>query len=118
LYINKLILGTPGGKRILRVARSNAVTHSLHFDRQIRRKFRHYNCLERVSQPLKRRTRVVQGFLNESSSLKLVSAILVVIGEEWEIGRLYFEMDPDWFTSSRGLVTNITEKMLCHQITT
>jgi putative transposase len=51
--------------------------------------------LERVSQEIKRRTRVVRVFPNESSCIRLVSAILMEIGEEWEFGRLYLQMDPD-----------------------
>jgi transposase-like protein len=59
------------------------------------RRIRTSNCLERVSQELKRRTRVVRVFPNESSCLRLVSAILMEIGEEWEFGRLYLQMDPE-----------------------
>jgi len=59
------------------------------------KRIRTSNCLERVSQEIKRRTRVVRVFPNESSCLRLVSAILMEIGEEWEFGRLYLQMDPD-----------------------
>jgi transposase-like protein len=59
------------------------------------KRIRTSNCLERVSQEVKRRTRVVRVFPNESSCLRLVSAILMEIGEDWEFGRLYLPMDPD-----------------------
>jgi putative transposase len=59
------------------------------------KRIRTSNCLERVSQEIKRRTRVVRVFPNESSCIRLVSAILMEIGEEWEFGRLYLQMDPD-----------------------
>ena len=59
------------------------------------KRIRTSNCLERVSQEIKRRTRVVRVFPNESSCLRLVSSILMEIGEEWEFGRLYLQMDPD-----------------------
>jgi len=59
------------------------------------KRIRTSNCLERVSQEIKRRTRVARVFPNESSCLRLVSAILMEIGEEWEFGRLYLQMDPD-----------------------
>ena len=59
------------------------------------KRIRTSNCLERVSQEIKRRTRVVRVFPNKSSCLRLVSAILMEIGEEWEFGRLYLQMDPD-----------------------
>lgn len=59
------------------------------------KRIRTSNCLERVSQEIKRRTRVARVFPNEISCLRLVSAILMEIGEEWEYGRLYLQMDPD-----------------------
>ena len=59
------------------------------------KRIRTSNCLERVSQEVKRRTRVMRVFPNESSCLRLVSAILMEIGEDWEFGRLYLPMDPD-----------------------
>ena len=51
------------------------------------------NGLERVSQEIKRRTRVVRIFPNEASCLRLISAILMEIGEEWETGRVYLSFD-------------------------
>ena len=60
-------------------------------DRQ--RRLRTSNFLERLSQEIKRRTRVVRVFPNEQSCLRLISAILMEIGEEWEYGRLYLEME-------------------------
>lgn len=59
------------------------------------KRIRTSNCLERVSQEIKRRTKVARVFPNESSCLRLVSAILMELGEEWEFGRLYLQMDPD-----------------------
>ena len=59
------------------------------------KRIRTSNCLERVSQEIKRRTRVARVFPNESSCLRLVSAILMEIGEEWEFGRLYLQMDSE-----------------------
>jgi len=59
------------------------------------RRIRTSNCLERVSQEIKRRTRVVRVFPNEDSCLRLVSAILMEIGEDWEFGRVYLRLDPE-----------------------
>ena len=53
------------------------------------------NGLERVSQEIKRRTRVVRIFPNEASCLRLISAILMEIGEEWETGKVYLSFDDD-----------------------
>ena len=65
------------------------------FPRDHQRRLRTSNFLERLSQEIKRRTRVVRVFPNELSCLRLISAILMEIGEEWEYGRLYLEMGPD-----------------------
>jgi putative transposase len=54
-----------------------------------RRIIRTTNSLERVNREIKRRTRVVGVFPNEASCLRLVSAILMEISEEWQIGKHY-----------------------------
>lgn len=54
-----------------------------------RRAIRTTNSLERVNREIKRRTRVVGVFPNEASCLRLVSAILMEISEEWQIGKHY-----------------------------
>lgn len=55
-------------------------------------KIRTSNPLERVNKELKRRTRVVSIFPNEASCLRLVSAVLMEISEEWETGKKYLKM--------------------------
>ena len=62
------------------------------FPRAHQRRLRTSNYLERLSQGIKLRTRIVRVFPNEQSCLRLVSAILMEIGEEWEYGRLYLRM--------------------------
>ena len=47
------------------------------------------NGLELLNKELKRRTQVATLFPNEASLLRLVSAILIEVSEEWETGRLY-----------------------------
>ncbi len=54
-----------------------------------RRRIRTVNSLERVSQEIRRRTRVARIFPNEASCLRLVSAVLMEISETWETGRIY-----------------------------
>lgn len=56
-----------------------------------RKKLRTTNGLERVNQEIKRRTRVCRLFPNEASCLRLVTAILVEIHEEWITGRAYLD---------------------------
>ena len=59
------------------------------FPEEHRRRLRTSNVLERVSQEIKRRTRVIRLFPNEASCLRLVSAVLMEISEDWETGRTY-----------------------------
>lgn len=59
------------------------------FPRDHQRRLRTSNYLERLSQEIKRRTRVVRVFPNEQSCLRLISAILMETGEDWEYGRMY-----------------------------
>lgn len=54
-----------------------------------RRLLRTTNGVERLNREIKRRTRVVSIFPNEQAALRLVSAILMEISEEWETGRNY-----------------------------
>jgi transposase-like protein len=61
----------------------------LSFPEAHRRFIRTTNGLERVSQEIRRRTRVVRIFPNEASCLRLISAILMEISETWETGRVY-----------------------------
>ncbi len=51
------------------------------------------NILERLNKEIKRRTRVAGLFPNEQSLLRLVSAVLAEISEEWETARIYLNMD-------------------------
>jgi len=53
------------------------------------RTIRTTNSLERINKEIRRRTRVVGVFPNETSCLRLVSAILMEISEEWQIGKRY-----------------------------
>ena len=45
--------------------------------------------LERVNRELLRRTRVASLFPNEASLLRLVTALVVEIDEEWTTSRIY-----------------------------
>ena len=65
------------------------------FDKQHWRRIRTSNMLERTSQEIKRRTRVVRIFPNPASCLRLISAVLMEISEDWETGRIYLNMAPD-----------------------
>lgn len=57
-----------------------------------RRMLRTTNVLERLNKEIKRRTRVATLFPNESSLLRLVSAVLNEISDEWETGRVYLTL--------------------------
>jgi transposase-like protein len=47
------------------------------------------NALERVNREIRRRTRVASIFPNEASCLRLVTALLMEISEEWLAGKRY-----------------------------
>jgi len=58
-----------------------------------RRRLRTTNMLERLSQEIRRRTQVVRIFPNEASCLRLTSAILIEVDEEWQTGRRYLSFE-------------------------
>ena len=59
------------------------------FPLEHRRIIRTTNSLERINKEIRRRTRVVGVFPNEASCLRLISALLMEISEEWQIGKHY-----------------------------
>lgn len=59
------------------------------FPLEHRRSIRTTNSLERINKEIRRRTRVVGIFPNDASCLRLVSAILMEISEDWQIGKHY-----------------------------
>lgn len=63
------------------------------FPRYTWRKLRTSNTLERINREVKRRTKVATLFPNEESCLRLVTAILREINEDWMSGRTYLKMD-------------------------
>lgn len=61
-----------------------------------RRRLRTTNMVERQNREIKRRTRVSGLFPNEASLLRLVSAILMEVSEEWESAdKAYLKMESD-----------------------
>lgn len=54
-----------------------------------RKRMRTTNMLERQNKEIKRRTRVATLFPNEASLLRLVTAVLVELSEDWETGSRY-----------------------------
>lgn len=63
------------------------------FPESHRRLLRTTNGLERVNQEVRRRTRVCRHFPNEASCLRLISAVLMEISEEWQTGKTYLTFD-------------------------
>jgi transposase-like protein len=59
--------------------------------RHVRTKLRTTNALERLNKEIARRTKVAGLFPNPDSVLRLVSAILMEISEEWETGKVYLK---------------------------
>jgi putative transposase len=57
--------------------------------KNLRRKLRTTNGVERINREILRRTRVASLFPNTDSLLRIASAILMEISEEWETGKIY-----------------------------
>jgi transposase-like protein len=66
-----------------------------------RRRLRTSNVLERLNQEIKRRTRVATLFPNEASLLRLASAVLMEISEDWETGNAYLTLDDNSSTPEK-----------------
>ncbi|RLB77082.1 MAG: IS256 family transposase [Deltaproteobacteria bacterium] len=62
-------------------------------EKRYRSKMRSTNMIERTNREIKRRTRVCSLFPNEESLLRLVSAVLMEISEEWESGKKYMNLN-------------------------
>ena len=62
-----------------------------------RRRLRTTNLVERLNQEIRRRTRVTRLFPNEAACLRLVSAVLMEISEEWQTAERRYVVftDPD-----------------------
>jgi len=60
-------------------------------DHRVRLRTTH--SLELLNKTLKRRTRVAALFPNAAAVLRLVSAVLIEVSEEWETGKLYLSME-------------------------
>ena len=63
------------------------------FPKAHQKRIRTSNHLERLSQEIARRTKIVRVFPNEDSCLRLISAVLMEKNEEWEYGRIYLNME-------------------------
>ncbi len=59
------------------------------FPERVRRLLRTSNGLERLNLEVRRRFKVIGSFVNEASCLRLASAILMEVSDEWESGKVY-----------------------------
>lgn len=57
------------------------------------RRLRTTNGVERLTREIRRRSRVAMLFPNEASCLRLVSAVVMEISEEWQTGKTYMRLD-------------------------
>lgn len=65
----------------------------MHFPEPHRRRIRTSNIAERVNKEVRRRTRVASIFPNPESCLRLVTAVLMEIDEEWQDGMKYLDVN-------------------------
>jgi len=70
------------------------------FPGAFRRLLRTTNGVERLHREVRRRARVVSIFPNPASCLRLVSAVLSEISDEWVTGRTYLSFEGDVLTSA------------------
>lgn len=61
--------------------------------RQHRTRMRTSNPIERLNREIKRRTKVVSIFPNDAALLRLASAVLMEIDEDWMSGKVYLNME-------------------------
>ena len=59
------------------------------------RRLRTSNCVERLNREIRTTSRVATLFPNEASCLRLVTAVIMEISEEWQTGRIYLRLDQD-----------------------
>jgi len=59
------------------------------------RRIRTSNGVERLNKEIRRRSRVATLFPNEASCLRLVTAVVMEISEEWQTNRIYLRLDQD-----------------------
>jgi len=64
----------------------------LSFPEAHRRLLRTTNGVERVNREIKRRTQVASIFPNEASCLRLVSALVMEISDDWQAGKAYLTL--------------------------
>jgi putative transposase len=67
-----------------------------------RRLIRTTNGVERLHREVRRRARVVSIFPNPPSCLRLVSAVLAEISDEWLIGRTYITFQEPALSLAKG----------------
>jgi putative transposase len=84
------------------------------FPAEHRRRIRTTNGLERVNREIARRTKVVGIFPNEAACLRLVSAIVMEIDEDWQTGRVYLAMEKEGPTQSSWLWESGQERSGVH----
>jgi putative transposase len=63
------------------------------FPAEPHRRIRTTNSLERLNREIRRRSRVAMLFPNEASCLRLVSAVVMEISDDWQTGRTYIRLD-------------------------
>lgn len=63
------------------------------FPEPLRKKLRTNNLEERLNRSIKARTRLISVFPNQTSQIRLVSAICMEISDGWETGQLYLNVE-------------------------
>ena len=67
---------------------------------EIRKRLRTTNGLERTNQEIRRSFKTIGSFVTDASCLRLASAVIMEISDEWQLGKAYINIKEDKITAS------------------
>jgi transposase-like protein len=75
----------------------------------LRKRLRTSNRIERLNQSVKQRTKVAKIFANEDSGLRLVTAVVMEISEQWQRSKAYLSLDSNDEFLNRSIEVDLIE---------
>ena len=99
LTIAKVEITAPKLARWMETAIREALTVTQLLSK-IRKRLRTSNGLVRTNQEIRRRFKTIGSFVNDASCLRLASAVIMEIIDEWQLGKAYINIKEDKPTAS------------------
>ena len=99
LTIAKVEITAPKLARWMETAIREALTVTQLLSK-IRKRLRASNGLVRTNQEIRRRFKTIGSFVNDASCLRLASAVIMEISDEWQLGKAYINIKEDKITAS------------------